>query len=918
MNTPLGTVGYKAPELIKHESYSILVDMWSLGVITYILLCGFPPFFSCESYHQNTDYLYNAPFWYFFNQQTPDLESSILSGQHDYPEQFWKQISPEAKSFVSGLLQVDISKRLTAKQAIEHPWITRVQNKAVPLHSTVTRLLRATNDATVKRRTLSLSGGFTTPKMNQLAERSVVKSDLDDGKIMKSPSRTENEPVEISQDVEHLDPMVTIKEGWLEIKTLALWSKYYFELRKGALYFYKQPGDDLFGMIGLDHCDIKVKDASTFEVSHRHKKSIFYSKSPKTKKKLPSIIFHYRAWKAGFRMKDSGELVSWVQTVQMMIDDPNASSPVERDAAPKAHEASFDISRQGVLQQLQGSKWKFHKITLYKEKLIIVDASEDDIVGSGKKKLSFGKNKPVVVSLIDIIAVRNVDSRDNGWLDELGLRESSCVFGIFTNHHSKSHSELVFHATSKKEMTSWMLEIERLCHAMNPSSPSPVIDKEEKLQLLEYIYKSVWKGGYVKLLNSSVGLNDTQSHEIEGWLYESNGRVSSMSGFPNETQINYTWNGSVFAPLRDSVSHGIGLWDGNQVEYSAVEINGYARKIATLVWNEQIREFTSEKVCWKWQNHSLSSSNTKWEVVGKVPPQVVMLLQLMRQYRLLNKSPINSPRGISALQSTIQPSIRRKDFTISAQEVTRWTFGSVYKGQYLELPVMIMKYESSFEEEERFMQYLRLESLNCFTHPNIVQMIGCCQQDHTFVIYENLADRTTVYRMLSDGSIAMPLKTRLKIALDVACVVLHVHSKQIIWGNLNSSNIRIDQHGQVKMCDFGSAEVVITGRKKQPRNYLNYENWMAPEIFLGVAYDQQIDVFSFGVLLLELITRKTFDCFERSSSTSYGIAIEDFEFREAPPGVLQCFLECCAASPHKRALDLRSPYQKLKEEFSKM
>jgi len=84
------------------RGYSKPVDLWSTGVITYILLCGFPPF-----YEENNAKLFRA----------------IKAAAFDYPEEFWCHVSDEAKDFIDNLLVKDYRKRFTAAQALAHPWI---------------------------------------------------------------------------------------------------------------------------------------------------------------------------------------------------------------------------------------------------------------------------------------------------------------------------------------------------------------------------------------------------------------------------------------------------------------------------------------------------------------------------------------------------------------------------------------------------------------------------------------------------------------------------------------------------------------------------------------------------------------------------------------------------------------------------
>jgi len=102
MTTACGTPGYVAPEVLKNEPYDKAVDLWSLGVILYILLCGFPPFFS---------------------DSTAALYKQIKKGAYDFPSPYWDEISDLAKDLVRHLLTVDPQERYTTAQVLSHPWI---------------------------------------------------------------------------------------------------------------------------------------------------------------------------------------------------------------------------------------------------------------------------------------------------------------------------------------------------------------------------------------------------------------------------------------------------------------------------------------------------------------------------------------------------------------------------------------------------------------------------------------------------------------------------------------------------------------------------------------------------------------------------------------------------------------------------
>uniref|UniRef100_V9KTK5 Calcium/calmodulin-dependent protein kinase type IV n=1 Tax=Callorhinchus milii TaxID=7868 RepID=V9KTK5_CALMI len=104
MKTVCGTPGYCAPEILRGCAYGPEVDMWSVGVITYILLCGFEPFYD----ERGDQYMFKK----------------ILNSDYDFVSPWWDDVSLNAKDLVKKLILSDPKKRLTTYQALQHPWVT--------------------------------------------------------------------------------------------------------------------------------------------------------------------------------------------------------------------------------------------------------------------------------------------------------------------------------------------------------------------------------------------------------------------------------------------------------------------------------------------------------------------------------------------------------------------------------------------------------------------------------------------------------------------------------------------------------------------------------------------------------------------------------------------------------------------------
>ncbi|XP_032069596.1 calcium/calmodulin-dependent protein kinase type IV [Thamnophis elegans] len=167
MKTVCGTPGYCAPEILRGCAYGSEVDMWSIGIITYILLCGFEPFYD----ERGDQYMFKR----------------ILNCEYDFVSPWWDDVSLNAKDLVRKLIVLDPKKRLTTFQALQHPWVTGKAANFIHMDTAQKKLqefnarrkLKAAVKAVVASTRLGSVGYHSSHDSNKLSENQLVISEDD-------------------------------------------------------------------------------------------------------------------------------------------------------------------------------------------------------------------------------------------------------------------------------------------------------------------------------------------------------------------------------------------------------------------------------------------------------------------------------------------------------------------------------------------------------------------------------------------------------------------------------------------------------------------------------------------------------------------------------------------------------------------
>jgi len=160
MSTCCGTPQYVAPEVLSNKKYGVGVDCWSLGVILYILLCGYPPFYA---------------------DTHPRLYQVIQKGKFSFDEEDWSGISNDAKALITRLLTLDPRRRMTAYQAKSHKWLTNAATNDKALGDKYQNRMRRFN--AVRRLRAGVTTTLAICKMAHIINIIIQESDLDDEKL---------------------------------------------------------------------------------------------------------------------------------------------------------------------------------------------------------------------------------------------------------------------------------------------------------------------------------------------------------------------------------------------------------------------------------------------------------------------------------------------------------------------------------------------------------------------------------------------------------------------------------------------------------------------------------------------------------------------------------------------------------------
>uniref|UniRef100_A0A1A9WQZ1 non-specific serine/threonine protein kinase n=1 Tax=Glossina brevipalpis TaxID=37001 RepID=A0A1A9WQZ1_9MUSC len=256
-------------------------------------------------------------------------------------------------------------------------------------------------------------------------------------------------------------------------------------------------------------------------------------------------------------------------------------------------------------------------------------------------------------------------------------------------------------------------------------------------------------------------------------------------------------------------------------------------------------------------------------------------------------------------------------------------FGQVYKVTHrLTKEVMVLKelYRVDEEAQRNFLKEVAvLRSLN---HPNVLKFIGVLYKEKRLHLVTEYVAGGSLKELIHDSGLPLSWTERISFAKDIACGMSYLHSKNIIHRDLNSLNCLVRENRTIIVADFGLARIITTPtikwctgitdtqesksntltrsksrQRRQRYTVVGNPYWMAPEMMKGLRYDEKVDLFSFGIMLCEIIGRVQADPDYLPRTSDFGlnqkIFCEKFCYQCPEPFYRIAFL-CCDLNPDKR------------------
>jgi tRNA A-37 threonylcarbamoyl transferase component Bud32 len=244
-----------------------------------------------------------------------------------------------------------------------------------------------------------------------------------------------------------------------------------------------------------------------------------------------------------------------------------------------------------------------------------------------------------------------------------------------------------------------------------------------------------------------------------------------------------------------------------------------------------------------------------------------------------------------------------EDLAIQEAHVGQGSYGFVSQGQWKGVTVGVKRFVKQRLDEDTMLRFREEAALLAeLRHPNVVLFIGACVRSPNVCIVTEWIRKGSLRDVLADGSVKLPWPTRLGVVKGIALGLAYLHSQEpapILHRDLKSSNVLIDESWNAKICDFGLARMK---QENATMTRCGTPAWIAPEVILRERYTEKADIYSLGIVMWEVATRKLPFAGENLARAAFDVV--EGKRPPAPPNAPKSYVglmtACWHRKPHKR------------------
>ncbi|KAM9443376.1 LIM domain kinase 1-like isoform 3-T3 [Salvelinus alpinus] len=284
---------------------------------------------------------------------------------------------------------------------------------------------------------------------------------------------------------------------------------------------------------------------------------------------------------------------------------------------------------------------------------------------------------------------------------------------------------------------------------------------------------------------------------------------------------------------------------------------------------------------------------------------------------LSQRKDFNRSESLRVVSNSRMHRIFRPSDLIHGEVLGKGCFGQAIKVTHRETgEVMVMKELIRFDDETQMTFLKEVKVMRCLEHPNVLKFIGVLYKDKRLNFIAEYIKGGTLREIIKKMDTNYPWNQRVSFAKDIAAGMSYLHSMNIIHRDLNSYNCLVRENNSVVVADFGLARLMVEDKiqdksllQKKPDRRKRYTvvgnpYWMAPEMIHGKSYDEKVDIFSFGIMLCEIIGRVNADPDYLPRAHDFGLNVTGFLEHFCPPDCPPAFFPmaalCCDLDAEKR------------------